>query len=249
MTGVRYEPLFPLSDARADPPAEARGTARQQAGLTVVELLIAASIVIIVLAMVGVFLGQQAQVQRATQNRSELQDRVRVAMQLLTQDLALTGNSAVVANDGRKLDILWPGCFDGFDGCVELSDGGSRLKVRYLSSHFPAGSECRDVSYRLTGEGVLERSDVDCGGAETFAPLAENIVTFDVTVHCSNGIDLKEFPSAQCPPLSGYGRSATVEIVGQSRSPGSGLTAPGCDPDYLCFAMRQETLMPNMKDQ
>lgn len=219
-----------------------------QLGLTLVELLIAATIVIMVLAIVGVFLGQQAQLQKSTQNRSELQDRVRVGMQLITQDLALAGNSAVVANDGRKLDIVWPGCFDGVDGCVEVSGGGTSLKVRYLSSQFSSGEECRDVTYRLTS-GVLQRSDVSCGADETYVDLAEGVVSFLVTVHCSNGIDLNEFPDAQCPPLSGYGRSATVELVGQSRSPGSGMTAAGCDPDYLCFAMTQETLMPNMKDQ
>jgi len=220
-----------------------------QAGFTVVELLIAATIVVTVLAIVGAFLGQQTRLQRATQNRSELQDRVRVAMQLMTQDLALTGNSAVVANSGARLDITWPGCFDGAAGCLQVADAGQSMKVRYLSSQFPSGSECRDVSYRLTGSGVLQRSDVGCGEDEQFVELATDIVAFEVTVHCSNGNDLNVFPSAQCPPLSGYGRSATVELIGQSLNPGSGMTAPGCDPDHLCFAMTQETLMPNMKDQ
>lgn len=219
-----------------------------QDGITVVELLIAASIMVIVLAIAGVFLAQQSKLQRSTQNRSELQDRVRVGMQLIAQDLALVGNSAVVANDGRRLDIVWPGCFDKADGCVEVSDSGETLKVRYLSSQFTSGNECRDVTYRLTGD-VLQRSDVACAASESYVDLANNIIDFEVTVHCSNGIDLIEFPSAQCPPLTSYGRSATVELVGQSRAPGGGMTAPGCATDYLCFAMAQETLMPNMKDQ
>lgn len=221
---------------------------QRQEGLTVVELLIAASIVVIVLAIAGVFLAQQAQLQRSTQNRSELQDRVRVGMQLIAQDLALVGNSAVVDNAGHRLDIVWPGCFDAAMGCVELSDAGTRLKVRYLSSQFTSGNECRDVTYRLNS-GVLQRSDVACAASESYVDLANNIIDFEVTVHCSNGNDLDEFPSAQCPPLSSYGRSATVALVGQSRAPGNGMTAPGCAADYLCFAMTQETLMPNMKDQ
>lgn len=227
-----------------------RADSRQrQAGFTVVELLVAAFITVLVLAMAGYFLAQQNQLQRATQNRTELQDRVRVAVQLMTQDIALTGNSAVMAPDGGRLNIVWPGCFDGAAGCLEVTSGGQAMRLRYLSSQFSAGSECRDVAYRLTGTGNLERSDVPCGGSEDFVELADRILDFEVTVHCSNGTDFDVFPTAGCPPTTGYGRSVTVELVGQSRMPGTGLTAPGCPSNYMCFAMRQETLMPNMKDQ
>src|SRR5690606_32730907 len=176
--------------------AVSSGRRNRQAGITVIELLIAASIMMIVLGIAGAFLAQHTQLQRSTQNRSELQDRVRVGMQLIAQDLALTGNSAIVANDGRRLDVTWPGCFDGAAGCVELSDAGTTLKVRYLSSQFTSGSECRDVTYRLTG-GVLQRSDVACAASESFIDLANNVIDFEVTVHCGNGDDLNEFPSAQ----------------------------------------------------
>lgn len=222
---------------------------RSRSGFTVVELLVAASITVLVLAMAGFFLAQQNQLQRTTQNRTELQDRVRVAVQLMTQDLALTGNSAVMATDGGRLNIVWPGCFDGAAGCLEVTSGGQAMRVRYLSSQFSSGSECRDVSYRLTGAGNLERSDVSCGDPENYIQLADRILDFEVTVHCSNGSDFDVFPTAGCPPATGYGRSVTVELVGQSRMPGTGLTAPGCPSDFMCFAMRQETLMPNMKDQ
>lgn len=221
----------------------------REAGFTVVELLISALIVVIVLAIAGAFLAQQTRMQRATQNRSELQDRVRVGMQLVTQDLALAGNSAVIATDGGKLDITWPGCFDGAAGCVEVDDAGSRLKLRYLSSQFATGNECRDVTYRLAAGGQFQRSDVACGGNDDFVELASDIRQFQVTIHCSNALDLNTFPSPQCPPLSSYGRSATVDLVGQSRAPGDGMAGPACDAGFLCFALTQETLMPNMKDQ
>jgi type II secretory pathway pseudopilin PulG len=221
----------------------------RQFGFTMVELLIASTIMIVVLAIAGVFLAQQSQLQKATQNRSELQDRVRVGMQLVTQDLALAGNSAVMGLNGAKLDITWPGCFDGAAGCVRVSDAGATLEVRYLSSQFASGSECRDITYRLLGTGVFERSDVGCGATATYVPLADNMVDFTTTVHCSNGTDLTAFPSGSCPPLSSYGRSVTVDLMGQSRSPGSGDTAAGCATGYVCYAMTQETLMPNMKDQ
>lgn len=221
----------------------------RQLGFTMVELLIASTIMIVVLSIAGIFLTQQAKMQKSTQNRSELQDRVRVGMQLVTQDLALAGNSAVMGLNGAKLDITWPGCFDGASGCVQVSDAGATLKVRYLSSQFASGSECRDVTYRLLETGVFERSDVGCGNGATYVSLADNMVDFTATVHCSNGSDLTAFPSGSCPSVSSYGRSVTVDLMGQSRSPGSGDTAAGCATGYLCYAMTQETLMPNMKDQ
>lgn len=220
-----------------------------RSGFTVVELLIAATVTVIVLALAGFFLAQQSQLQRATQNRTELQDRVRVGLQLISQDLALAGNSAVIASDGARLGVSWPGCFDGAAGCLLVSDSGRTMSVRYLSSQFSSGNECRDVTYRFGGSGTLERSDVNCGDAEVFVALAERVVDFDVTVHCSNGLDFDAFPNTGCPPTGGYGRSVTARLVGQSRAQGTGLTAPGCPADYLCFAMTQETLMPNMKDQ
>src|SRR5690606_27005751 len=189
--------------------------------------------------MAGIFLTQQSKLQRATQNRSELQDRVRVGMQLVTQDLALAGNSAVMALNGARMDITWPGCFDGASGCVKVSDSGTNLSVRYLSSQFGSGSECRDVTYRLLGTGVFERSDVGCGDTAAYVTLAEDMVEFNVTVHCSNGTDLDTFPSASCPAVSSYGRSTTVDLLGQSRSPGTGDTAPGCATGYLCYGMTQ----------
>src|SRR5690606_20783141 len=117
-------------------------------------------------------------------------------------------------------DITWPGCFDGAAGCVEGADSGRTLRMRYLSSQFPTANACRDGEYRLTVDGILERSDVSCGATEAFVALAPDIVDFQATVHCSNGIDLTDFPSSQCPPVSSYGRSATVTLIGQSRAPG-----------------------------
>lgn len=224
-------------------------TISDSSGFTVVELLIAATITVAILAMAAVFLSQQTQLQRTTQNRTELQDRIRTGLQLMSQDLALTGNSAVMATDGARLSVAWPGCFDGAAGCLEVTDSGRAMRVRYLSSQFTSGNECRDVSYRLTGDGVLERSDVACGGTEEFVGLADRVISFEATVHCSSGDDYNEFPNAGCPPKSGYGRSITTTLIGQSRSPGTGLSAPGCPTDFLCFEMTQETMMPNMKDQ
>lgn len=218
-------------------------------GFTVVELLIASTILVVVLGIAGVFFARQTQMQRSTQGRNELQDRVRVSMQLVTQDLALAGNSAVIDGTGSKTSTLWPTCFDGGKGCLVVADAGTSLQVRYLSSQFPVADACRDVAYRLDAAGVLERSDVACGAAAAYLPLASNLVRFGVDVQCSNGTTSTTFPVSTCPPGASYGRSATVRVMGQSRTPLSGPSITGCPTDRLCFEMTQEVQLPNMKDQ
>lgn len=218
-------------------------------GFTLVEFLIATAVMLVILSIAGIFLAQQARLQRSTQLRSELQDRVRTSMQLVTQDLALAGNSSIIDGSGRRLDIVWPGCFDGASGCVEVEDAGQTLRVRYLSSQFTSGNECRDVTYSLDGSGVILRSDVLCGGSEDFVELSSDIVNFASTVNCSNGSGLTAFPSSGCPPILSYGRSVTVDILGRSTVQASGESMAGCPSGYVCFGMTQETLVPNMKDQ
>ncbi len=218
-------------------------------GFTIVELLIASTILVVVLGIAGVFFARQTQMQRSTQGRNELQDRVRVSMQLVTQDLALAGNSAVIDGAGSKTSTMWPACFDGGKGCLVVADGGTSVQVRYLSSQFPVADACRDVAYRLDASGALERSDVGCGEAAAYVPLAPNLVVFRVEVLCSNGTQSDTFPTSTCPPGTSYGRSATVRVMGQSRTPLSGPVLTGCPADRLCFEMTQEVLFPNMKDQ
>lgn len=229
-------------------PTKPSSRSKAQLGFTVVELLVASAIVVVVLAIAGIVFSRQVQLQRATQTRNELQDRVRVSVQLVTQDLALAGNSAVVDASGSKTNTVWPMCFDGGKGCVTVAGAGGSMKVRYISSQFPVADACRDVAYRHTN-GVLERSDVVCGSADSFAPLAPNIVAFEVRVQCSNGTESVSFPVASCPSGVSYGRSARIRVLGQSRGNASGQAIAGCPSGRLCFEMNQEVLLPNMKDQ
>lgn len=241
---------------------------KSQLGLTVIELLVAGAVLVIVLGAAAIYFGQQIQLQRNVQARNELQDRVRVAMQLITQDLALAGNTMLVTASGAvTTPASFLGCFQvgGGASCVEvgnLSTASSTLRLRYVSSLFPATDACRDVSYRLHN-GTLQRSDVLCGASEAFIDLAPNTLGFKVVMVCSNGNRFAAFPVASCGGGLSYGRSAIVSVAGQSAgatggtSPQLRMVTPSlgsetmidCPTGRVCFGMTQETLIPNLKDQ
>lgn len=225
---------------------------KRSLGLTVVELLIASSIVVIVLGLASIFLAQQAQMQKRVQTRNEVQDRVRVGMQLVVQDLALAGNSVVIDSTGAKSEATnWPFCFDGGKGCLVLEDQGlddSAVSVRYLTSQFPAAQACRDVTYRLEGT-TLQRSDVPCEADPAFVDLASDILEFKAQVICSTGVLYDAFPTGGCGGGTSYGRSMLVSLRAQSSVPLDGQTDATCPEERICFEMQQEVLIPNMKDQ
>jgi len=242
---------------------------KAQCGLTVIELLVAGAVLVIVLGLASIYFAQQAQLQRNVQARNEVQDRVRVAMQLLMQDIALAGNTLLVTPAGVVTTPAgFPGCFDQVGGgtsCVELgnaSTSSSTLRLRYVSSLFPAAEACRDVSYRLNN-GTLQRSDVSCGAGEVFVDLAPNMLGFKVVMVCSNGNRFAAFPVAGCGGGISYGRSAIVSVAAQSAgttgstSPQVRLVTPtigsettiDCPTGRICFGMTQEALIPNLKDQ
>lgn len=244
-------------------------TMKTRRGMTVIELLVASAVLATVLGLAAVYLAQQSQLQRNVQARNEVQDRVRVAMQLLTQDIALAGNTMLVTPGGVVTTPTgFPGCNfpqGGGTSCVELgnvSSSSSTLRLRYVSSLFPAVEACRDVSYRLSN-GTLERSDVSCGLAEAFVPLAPNMLGFKVVMVCSNGSRFATFPVAGCGAPAAYGRSALVSVAGQSTRATAGAspqlslvtttvgstTAIDCPTGRICFGITQEVLIPNLKGQ
>jgi prepilin-type N-terminal cleavage/methylation domain-containing protein len=249
--------------------------ARSSAGFSLLELLIAMVIMVIVLGMASVFFAQQTALQRAVQSRNDVQDRIRMATQLVTQDLSLAGAAVRIAPDGtidREAGVADCGpkaavrCLDlDFDPEIGLATA-STLSVRYLSSQFPTGEACRDIAYRIVG-GTLQRRDVTCGtgGTAGFADLASDMLGFKVVVVCSTGSRVDTFGADSCP--DGYGRSAIVSVGGVSTIPHSGGShdvtfvtttkvgstfafAPvACPAGRVCYGMTQEVLMPNLKDQ
>jgi type II secretory pathway component PulJ len=240
-----------------------------RAGFSIVELLVAALVFVIVLGATGIFFALQVQLQRDVQNRNDVQDRIRVALQLVTQDLALAGNTIRMSNAGSiESGTGFSGCFaqgTGGESCLELADvsaTASTLRVRYVSSQFPLAESCRDVSYRLNG-GALQRSDVACGGTVAWVDLAPSVLGFKTVVVCSNTNRYDSFPVAGCGGGASYARSALVSVAASSlgavNAPSGPMSVVGTDPATpttvacpaarACFDGTQEVLMPNLKDQ
>lgn len=247
-----------------------RARENRRAGFTLVELLVAGAVLVTALGIATAFFAQQVQLQRAVQARNVLQDGVRVATQLVTQDLALAGNPLVVvpATGALRTGVAFPGCMavaSGGTSCLEVADvsaTASTVRVRYVSSQFPDADACRDVAYRLA-TGVLQRSDVRCGQADAFVDLLPGVAAFKVLTVCSTGLRYEEHPVVACGDGLAYPRTALVTIGATSRPAGStatpGIVVPTatvgatvtvpCPQGNVCFAVTQETLLPNLKDR
>lgn len=245
---------------------------RSSGGFSLLELLVAMVITVVVLGLASVFFAQQTALQRAVQSRNDVQDRIRVTTQLVTQDLSLAGAAVRIAPDGTiDTDAGVADCAPkAAVRCLDLgkvTDTASTLHVRYLSSQFPSAEACRDIEYRLEA-GALQRRDVACGtatGTEGFVDLAPDMLGFKVVVVCSTGLRVETFGEDSCP--NGYGRSAIVSVGGVSSIPHDGgsrdvtfVTATRADSSFafasvacpagrVCYGMTQEVLMPNLKDQ
>ncbi|ULR41549.1 PilW family protein [Thermus sp. NEB1569] len=225
-------------------------------GFTLVEVLVAMAILVVVLALGVRYFAATGELARNTQGRNELQDRVRMVMQVVTGDLQMAG--ARYWNSGsqnRAYGLPLPP--------LEGEDGGAKdtLTLYYVTSLRDPASACRRVDYGFAGDTLL-RSDLnatptsgsDCTSpTPNFQPLAEGILALDIQYQCSDGTTQDQ---PECNP-DAYPRSAKVTVAGYSLSP---VTNPGpaslttvthqtlpCPPGRACYALTQEVLMPNLK--
>ncbi|RTH01731.1 prepilin [Thermus scotoductus] len=231
-------------------------------GLTLVEILVAIALLTGIMAVALRYFVLQAEHTRRIQARNEVQERVRMVMEIVSQDLLLAGNQYFVSSESEKINLAPP--------YLSATDGGSKdsFTVKYVTSLRQKDSACRVVSYSFSGN-TLQRRDVTCDkendssiGAQ---PLAGEILVLNITYVCSsfeeittNGTKVVRPVTAAsgappCPTGS-YPRSARIQVVGRSLSKVPGSTFP--DPnlasdckDYVCFALEQEVLLPNLKDQ
>lgn len=233
---------------------------RSSEGLTLVELVVAASLLIVMLGIVGVYFARQAALTRDTQARNQVQDAARGVMQLVTNDLLLAGaNQYVVTSSGvtttTKVSIASP--LTGTDG--NLADG---VEVRYASSLQQSLTDaCRHVIYAMSG-GVLQRSDVTCGQTKNLSDLAQHVLAFDLAYVCSDApTDIVSDP-ASCVAAGAYVRSVEVGLMLRSDNPAraagptasytsltnSTLTAT-CPSSYVCAVLTQDVETPSLKDK
>lgn len=237
-----------------DPRRHARVRARRrgEAGFSITEVLIAAAVLVVVLGIVAIYFGQQATLTKRTQARSDTQDRARLVMQLLTQDLSLTGGKTYIRSDG-SMDLTaslakCPDYTDPTSGhlispCLLVVNNGVQdsLSMMYVNSLRSTTDACRTVAYRFNGN-TLERYDasfscttgtslVDPSSTSlTFNPIADDILAVDVALTCSSstatGTTLAQYPDeASCPYGSAYPRSATVTVVAESKIPVPGTAS------------------------
>ncbi|WP_243029311.1 prepilin-type N-terminal cleavage/methylation domain-containing protein [Thermus altitudinis] len=229
----------------------------RQKGFTLVEALVALAILVVLLGLAVRYFTNNAELARETQARSELQDRVRMVMQVVSGDLQMAGASYWNRN-AQNIGFTLPS-----GHILEGTDGGHKdsLKISYVTSLRDLSQACRRVEYAFQDDTLL-RSDVnatpsngrDCQTpAPSFQPLADGILALDIRYLCSNGLS-NDTPD--CGP-DAYPRSAVVEVVGYSLSPmksagpQSITTVSGetvtCLAGRGCYALRQEVLLPNLK--
>lgn len=232
---------------------------RSQAGLTLVELLVAATLLVILLGLVALYFGQQANLSRDTQARSQVQDAARAAMQLVTNDLLSAGSNQYVISGAPVTKVALAGAVPtGTDGGLD-----DTVTMEYVSSlRGSLGTACRHVVYQVNA-GSLERSDVACGGTDSFSNLADHVLAFDLVYVCSDASTADE-PS-ECPANT-YVRSVRVAVMLRSDNPAKGgqsaatyatttvdhpsAVAGGsvsCPSGYVCALLRQEVQTPSLK--
>ena len=248
---------------------------RSNSGLTIVELIIAGFVLTVILGIVGAYLGRQSQLNRVTMAASEVQDKTRLVMQMVVQDLQLAGGKFYVDASGEvDKDAGIPSCpshSSGGTACLTADDGGPRdgFSTVYVNTLRSPGDACREVGYEFV-DTLLYRADRSCGTtvdlldpAVDFADysiLAENIVALDIQYKCSDSSAMTTYPNeADCPLRAGYLRSAVVSVVARANNPTDGTSSESfstvtgesvtCPQNYRCFAIQQEVLMPNFKDR
>lgn len=246
---------------------------RRTQAFTLIELLIAGTILVILLGVMGAYLAEQTKLDRTRQARAQAQDNARLVVQLVSQDLQSSGSLKYAGSDGQVNETASLSSSASCSGgtCLVATDGGAvdSLAMQYVTTLRDPSTSCRSVGYHLDG-GTLYRADEACDGSTghlvwstnsaDFAPLADGVVALDVRFECSNGsLAVTSYPDpTHCPAGSAYVRSAVVTVVAASTAvvPGRGgqvsETVTGqsvtCPDDRICYTLEQEVLMPNLKD-
>lgn len=243
-------------------------------GFTLIEVLLAMLILAILGAIVARALADQADLSRRVQARNEVQDKARVVMELVKQDLFLAGSSRYVTFSGSGNSFAaavtssvpnWTAC--STNPCLSADSANSttlqdRFSVRYVTSLRDPTQACRRVTYTFTTGNILQRSDVTCNNSDNPQPLADQVLALNVRFECSDG----GFEDTGSPPCSGnrYPRAALVTVVVASNDPapgnpseataftiptGSSTQTVSCPPRRICYALTDRVELPSLKDK
>lgn len=220
--------------------AERRDPPGRTAGFTLIEMIVAGAVLVIVLGIVAIFFGNQTRMTRRTQARTDTQDQARLVMQLVTQDLSLTGAmNYILATGGIDSSASLTTCptVSGVASCLQVVNTASHsqrdgISLMYVNSLRPAAQACRTVAYGFIGT-TLYRHDASFTCSDTtqalvdpttvttssFGQVAGDVLALDVALTCSSDATsaFDHYPDeTNCSHTSAYPRSATVTVVTES---------------------------------
>jgi len=250
------------------------GSARMRKGFSLMEVLVAAAILAILGAIVARALVDQADLSRRVQARNEVQDKGRVVMELVKQDLFLAGSNRYVtlSNSGNSFVAFvtasvpnWSDC-SSTSPCLSAASANSTsvqdsFSVRYVTSLRDLNQACRRVKYQFSGN-TLQRSDVVCVNSDSLQPLADQVLALNLRFECSDGT----IEDAGSPPCSGnrYPRAALVTVVVASTNlapgnpsdavsftiqTGNSTQAIACPSGRICYGLTERVELPSLKDK
>jgi prepilin-type N-terminal cleavage/methylation domain-containing protein len=197
-------------------------------GFTILELLVVLVIFTGVLTIATRFLASQSQDTRIVQERNEVQDRARLVLQMVSQDLILAGSSRFIrGNEVRFDEANWVSCAPGTP-CLTGTNHSERdtFITRYHTSLYPNGQECRAVGYAFSGTTLL-RADVPCSQAPTgaipassYREFAANITQLNISYVCGDAaateVGLPSGCVAVVNPTERFVRAALVTVTAAS---------------------------------
>lgn len=197
-------------------------------GLSILELMVVLAIFSAVLAIATRFFAGQSQDARIIQERNEVQDRARLVLQMVSQDLILAGSSRYIRNNEVRFDAAnWVSCAPGTP-CLTGTDNTSNdtFVTRYHTSLYPSGQECRSIGYSFSGT-TLFRADVPCSQAPTnnipsssYREFATHITQLNIRYVCGDAaateVGLPSGCIAVANPTERFVRAALVTVTAVS---------------------------------
>lgn len=197
-------------------------------GLTILELMVVLGIFAGVLAIVTRFFASQSQDTRIVQERNEVQDRARLVLQMVSQDLILAGSSRFIRGNEVRFDgTHWVSCAPGTP-CLTGTDQLERdtIVTRYHTSLYPSGQECRSIGYNFNGTTLL-RADVPCSQAPinnipatSYREFATNITQLNIRYVCGDAaateVGLPSGCTAVANPTERFVRAALVTVTARA---------------------------------
>lgn len=144
-------------------------------GVTLIELLIAMTVMSVILAVIAVFMAQQSRVVALSQSINEAELTARTVAEAVLQDMQLAGSRAVYMNGVVSYADISSGCNESSrSACVAATQVGALgaittpgsaadingYTISYRTSLVPA-SPCRRIDFAFVGTS-LYRSDRAC---------------------------------------------------------------------------------------